>query len=178
LVTREGAGPDRSVITAIDDAITAALPHLEADRLPGGNWPAFWWVLHWYTTAAWLETIKTMRSLKWMQRALPTVRWPEAGPDFYSCTSKLDEALLLVCALGTGETKIASQAADRLVAAQQADGLWPIEPALCQTTPGVQRPWELSTRETLYPETTGLYSAATIAYALGWYVHGFTGKNG
>jgi hypothetical protein len=166
---------DRALAKSIDAAITAALPRLAADRLPDGLWPAFWWVLRWYTTAAWLETYKAMRNLGLGTGGFPQIHWPELSQDFYGCTSRLDEALLLVCALETGRTGLASQAADRLVTAQQPNGLWPIELALCQTTPGIQRPWELATRETLYPENVGLYSTATILHALARWENGSRG---
>jgi len=147
-------------------AVNCAAQRLGADRLPDGTWPAFWWILRWYTTTAWIETWHSLRKYQPALQGFPSFRLDQTKDSFYGCTSKLDEALLLECALYAGDHTLADQIGSRLVDAQLPNGLWPIELALCQTIAGVFKPWEMGKRETLYPEEVGIYSAASILHAL------------
>jgi hypothetical protein len=147
-------------------AVSAAIQRMESDRLLDGTWPAFWWILRWYTTAAWMETWQMLPKFRHPLGAFPPIKWEQTCLNFYGCTSTLDEALLLECAIYSGSPNIAAQVGVQLVETQLPNGLWPVEPALCQTTPGVYQPWELEKRETLYPEEVGIYSSASILHAL------------
>jgi hypothetical protein len=151
---------------AVAEAVKKATQRMETARTPDETWPAFWWILRWYTTAAWMETWHWLRVYQPALKVFPSLRWDRTDDSFYGCTSNLDEALLLECALYAEDLTLADQIGSRLVEAQLPNGLWPVELALCQTIAGVFQPWEMETRETLYPEEVGIYSSASILHAL------------
>jgi hypothetical protein len=151
---------------AVAEAVKKATQRMEADRTPDETWPAFWWILCWYTTAAWMETWHKLRSYHPTLKDFPSLNLGQTQNSFYGCTSNLDKALLLECALYAGDLTLADQIGSRLVKAQLPNGLWPVELALCQTIAGVFQPWEMEKRETLYPEEVGIYSSVSILRAL------------
>ena len=103
---------------------------MEADRLPDGTLPAFWWILNWYTTAAWMETWDDLKRLRPETGTYPELELESTDLPNMGCTSLLDEALFLECALYSGATSIAAKTRKRLLDAQLPDGLWPVELAL------------------------------------------------
>ena len=147
-------------------SVSDAIQCLSADCLPDGTLPAFWWILRWYTAAAWMETWDMLGKYNHEIDVFPRLHWEAAEQDCHDCTSILDEALLMECAVYSGKTDIVTKIRERLVSTQLPNGLWPVEPALCQTTPGVYQPWELDQRETICPEEFGIYSTASILRAL------------
>jgi hypothetical protein len=147
-------------------AISRAVQRMELDRLADGTWPAFWWNLRWYTTAAWIETFTALEQNNLDSDLTLAVNWETGRHDSWGCITNLDLALLLECAVYSGNNNVASELRTRLIKAQLPNGLWPAEEILCQTTPGVYQPWTLKERETLYRDEMEVYASASILRAI------------
>lgn len=149
---------------ATEPEIAMAVAHgqarMQADRLAGHNWPAFWWKLHWYTTAAWLQTLTAM------QAPMPALKLYSGKVETLQSAADVDVALLLECLLMTGQQHAAQLLVRHLIRRQGEDGLWPGVPILRVTRPEVHRPWETENGSLLYADGQGIYSAATILSAL------------
>lgn len=125
---------------------------------PEGLPPAYWWVSPFYTCAALLDGCKevamipAMTALRdWLAQCVPA--------------NAFDEALLLRCLLGLGmeESRFATE---RLIRSQQDDGSWPPSAFLRLTDPAVTDPWNTIDAGPLYVDHAGVFTTATVLWAL------------
>jgi hypothetical protein len=147
----------------IADSIRRARSYMRRIYREEGCWPVFWWRLDWFTAANWIAALREMDAEPVEMEHVAVGQTPRTRCD-------LDAALLLEALTCLGARVRARSVAERLVERQLDSGLWPTVPVLRVTRPEVLRPWLAPDGGPLYADRRGIYSGATIAASIAWFI--------